>query len=257
MAWDPDHIEFISEYCDRWCERCPLTHRCAAFTRESDPEEIDVHSDAVEKAMEALRVELALPAPPARAWLDDVLSAPEPSEAEQQEIDREYEARSQRLRNNPMMVVAHDYSVDAFTWMKLYGEATRSRAVAALAEHGDSARTAVLRMELDGVLDAIDVVRWDSMLIAAKLRRALGGKDDDTGPFGDDPAQTDWNGSAKLTLILAERSEAGWRMIARWAPESDIAGQLATTLAALRVDIERAFPSARRFTRPGFDDRSS
>jgi hypothetical protein len=254
MAWDPDHIDFISEYCDRWCERCPLTHKCAAFARESDPEEMDTHSEAVEKAMEQLRLELALPDPPAQPWLEELSQLAEPSDAEQKELDRAFESREQRVRNDPIMTAAHDYSVDAYTWLKLYGEATRTRAASVLPERGDSPEATVLRMELAGVLDAIEVVRWDTRLIAAKLRRALGGKADGAELFGDDPAQTDWNGSAKLTLILTERSEAGWRLIARWAPESEIAIQLADCLAALRGAIERAFPLARRFTRPGFDE---
>jgi hypothetical protein len=256
MAWDPDHIDFISDYCDRWCERCPLTHKCAAFARESDPDEIDEHSEAVERAMEDLRVELSLPEPPERTWVEEILNAPEPTEAERQELNREFDERRARIRSDPMMTAASEYSIDAYTWLKLYGDLTRTRAAALLVEHGDSPESAVVRMEVEGVIEALDVVRWDSMLIAAKLRRALDGKVDDEEAFGPDPAQTDWNGSAKLTLILAERSEAGWRLIARWAPETDIATQLANTLAALRVDVDRAFPMARRFIRPGFDEPS-
>src|SRR5687768_5214139 len=30
-----DHIDFISAYCDRWCERCSLTQRCSAFTAQA------------------------------------------------------------------------------------------------------------------------------------------------------------------------------------------------------------------------------
>ena len=257
MAWDPEHIDFISEYCDRWCERCPLTHKCAAFTRESDPEEIESHSDAVEKSMEALRVELALPEPSTPEWLEHLLNAPQPTEAEQKEMAREYEHRCERLRNDPMMNAAGDYSVDAYTWLKVYGEATRARAATALAEYGDSPAAAVLRMEVEGVLDALEVVRWDTRLISAKLHRAVDGKADGIASFGPDPAQTDWNGSAKLVLILVERSEAGWRLIARWAPETEIATQLANTLAALRAAVERAFPLAHRFVRPGFDEMPS
>ena len=256
MAFDPEHIDFISEYCDRWCERCPLSHKCAAFTRESDPEEIAVHTEAVEKSMEALRVELALPESSPPAWLEEVLNAPPPTDAEQKELTREYESRCDRVRNDPMMVVALDYAVDAYTWFKLYAEITRTQAITAGGQCGDSPEAAVVRMEVDGVLDALDVVRWDSTLIAAKLRRAMNGKDDGES-FDEDPAQTDWNGSAKLTLILTERSEAGWRLIARWAPESEIATQMANTLAALRADVERAFPLARRFIRPGFDEMPS
>ena len=30
-----NHITFISEYCDRWCERCAFTSRCAAYAVEA------------------------------------------------------------------------------------------------------------------------------------------------------------------------------------------------------------------------------
>jgi hypothetical protein len=252
MAWDPDHIDFISEYCDRWCERCPLTHKCATFTRESDPEELEAHSEAVEDAMEALRVELALPDTPGRGCAESMWMTPDVAEETDTEV--EGDASRQSVRDHPLMVEALDYSVDAFTWLKLYGEATRARAAGVVTEHPGSEEGAVLRMEAERVVDALDVVRWDSMLIAAKLRRALVGKADGGQSFCSDPAQTDWNGSAKLTLILVERSEAGWRLIRRWAPESDIANQLADTLASIRVAVERAFPLAGRFIRPGFDE---
>ena len=253
MTFDPDYIDFISEYCDRWCERCPLTHKCAAFSRRNDPEQIEECSEAVERAMEELRVELAMPDPPARPWLDEILNAPPPSEAEQKELDREFEERQRRIDSNPMLALAHDYSIDAYTWLKLYGEPTRERAASVLVERGDTPEAAVVRMEVEGVLEALDVVHWDCSLIAAKLHRAIGGKDFGFEPMNDDPVQTDFNGSAKLTLLLTERSEAGWRLIAPWAPESEIATKLADALAALRADVEAAFPSARRFIRPGFD----
>ena len=26
-----DYISEVHNYCDHWCERCPLTHRCAIY----------------------------------------------------------------------------------------------------------------------------------------------------------------------------------------------------------------------------------
>jgi len=31
MDVESDRIDFISAYCDRWCERCAFTARCSAF----------------------------------------------------------------------------------------------------------------------------------------------------------------------------------------------------------------------------------
>jgi hypothetical protein len=55
----------------------------------------------------------------------------------------------------------------------------------------------------------------------------------DDEPFEEDPVQSDWNGSAKVALISVERSETAWQTIA--APSW-------------------AFPRAKEFVRPGFDE---
>jgi hypothetical protein len=254
MPWDPDHIDFISEYCDRWCERCSLTHKCAEFTRKDDPVEIESCSEAVEQAMEKLRIELTMPEPPSRPWLDEILSAPPPDEAEQRDRDRAYDEQLRRVRADPIVVASKDYAVESYTWLRLFGEATCARAREALGEDRDVPGALLLQMEVECVLEGVEIVRRDCTLIAAKLRRAVSGKERGAEWFENDPVQTDFNGSAKLALLLAERSEAGWRLLARWAPESAIAIQLANTLAELRVAIERAFPHARRFIRPGFDE---
>jgi len=108
--------------------------------------------------------------------------------------------------------------------------------------------------ELARIIDSIDIVRWDSYLIFVKLHRAIDGRGEDAEEgVWDDPIQNDYNGSAKLALTLIDRSEGGWRAIDRWFPSSGGARLLADQLASLRVSIEREFPRARAFLRPGFD----
>src|SRR5436190_14281617 len=34
LANSPDLVSGIYNYCDRWCERCPLTSRCLVFATE-------------------------------------------------------------------------------------------------------------------------------------------------------------------------------------------------------------------------------
>ena len=34
LASNPDLISGIYNYCDRWCERCPLTSRCLVYATE-------------------------------------------------------------------------------------------------------------------------------------------------------------------------------------------------------------------------------
>src|SRR5436309_15735657 len=48
LANNPDLIPGIYNYCDRWCERCPLTSRCLVYATEQEddvsPESQDIHN---------------------------------------------------------------------------------------------------------------------------------------------------------------------------------------------------------------------
>lgn len=62
---NPNFIEGIFNYCDRWCERCPLTARCANFAigevHFSSPEDRDVNNARFwEKLHEVFQVTLEM-----------------------------------------------------------------------------------------------------------------------------------------------------------------------------------------------------
>jgi hypothetical protein len=104
--------------------------------------------------------------------------------------------------------------------------------------------------------EAIETVGWDAYLIPAKLNRALDGRDEAAhgDGLGDDhPVQNDWNGSAKVALISIERSHAAWETIAATMGDPD-AVRLVDELTRLKQAVDDAFPNARKFVRPGFDD---
>src|SRR5215212_4565484 len=50
LANSPDLISGIYNYCDRWCERCPLTSRCLVYATEQEdddsPENHDIRNEA-------------------------------------------------------------------------------------------------------------------------------------------------------------------------------------------------------------------
>jgi hypothetical protein len=109
-------------------------------------------------------------------------------------------------------------------------------------------------IELARILDAVEIVRHDCLPIVVKLHRAIDGRDEsETEMRTDDPVQNDHNGSAKLALACIDRSEGAWRAIDQWYPSCGGARLLADQLAALRAAVERQFPQARAFLRPGFD----
>jgi hypothetical protein len=160
----------------------------------------------------------------------------EPTAEELAEIERAENARDERVESRPVIEAARAYSMLAFRWLRSEYE--------------------VLHTSRDPMIrEAVEIVSWDHTLIWVKLHRALDGHDrfrtgeDDE----DDPVQSDWNGTAKLALILLERSETAWRTLAH-AAAGDLPGELATVLAHIRDEVEQEFPRAREFVRPGFDD---
>lgn len=155
----------------------------------------------------------------------------EPTEQELREAEREEETRRPRIDDTPMMKMAHAIAVVSHRWF-----ASRSAAVRAVAD--------------DVLREALDIAQWDSTFVGAKLARALRGRDDD---MDDDPVQNDWNGSAKVAVISLERSEAAWQVIAQSTGDAASA-VLAGQVADLRREVEHAFPHARSFIRPGFDE---
>ena len=97
------------------------------------------------------------------------------------------------------------------------------------------------------------MIRWYQYFICAKVMRAVRGRveeDED----GCDEFPKDSDGSAKIALIAIDRSIAAWAMIRHYI--TDAAKEIVDLIAfldGLRQAVEKTFPSARSFIRPGFD----
>ena len=129
-----------------------------------------------------------------------------------------------------------------------------ANAIAVVSHRWFASRSAAVRAVADAVLkEALDIAQWDSTFVGAKLARALRGRDDGQDDMDDDPVQNDWNGSAKVAMISLERSEEAWQVIAQSTGDPAPA-VLAGQVADLRREVEHAFPNARSFIRPGFDE---
>ena len=229
------YIDFISAYCDRWCERCAFTSRCSAFAAEAAIAMCGDFEAGLELAVGRPHQAdgSALPAPPAWvAELNNVQMTPE----EAADYDRRAKARDARVDDTSIMKIAWAYALLSHRWLTSRHEEVRA--------HADD----VLR-------EALEVALHDSVLVTVKLSRALHGRDEHQheGDGDDDPVQNDWNGSAKVSLISIERSENAWRTIAD-ATGDETPALLADQLHDLRAEVEQAFPHARSFIRPGFDE---
>jgi len=224
-------IEFISEYCDRWCERCAFTSRCSAYAVKTA---LGMCGDIREAIELAVGAPMAVGAAGARQTRTFEIEEPRPEEL--QRIGAEEKARDRRIEQSPISKKAMSLCMKAHQWFRARENTVRAGADAML-------------------LEALEIAAWDSCFIGAKLARALHGRDrhasgDD---WDDDPIQNDWNGSAKIALISIERSESAWQTIAQAAADV-AAADLASAMGSLRGEVEDAFPFARLFKRPGFDD---
>src|SRR5688500_15364445 len=182
-----DRIDFISSYCDRWCERCAYTARCSAFAAEAAIAMCGDDQQGLELAFGRPHPEGNDPAP-IPDWLADFDNA-EVGAEEAAEYQRVEDSRKVRVREAPIAKLADAFTMVAYHWFKV--------------------RVEPLEVNADETLrEALDIAMHDAFFIAAKLRRALDGRDrHEHGEEVDDhPVQNDWNGSAKVALISIERS---------------------------------------------------
>ncbi|HET7618678.1 MAG TPA: hypothetical protein VFK20_09215 [Vicinamibacterales bacterium] len=229
---DTTRIEFISSYCDRWCERCAYTARCAAFA---------CHVAVAMCGDVAEGYELAVGAPhpvdgEPPGGEDLPFDLPDISAEDIAEFEQREAARAARIQASPLIQASAAYAICAHRW---------------LADH--QPRLALVGDPL--LVEALDVVMYDAAFIGAKLHRALSGRERHEDEENDDvhPVQNDWNGSAKVALISIERSETAWRVIAQ-ASGAATAASLAGALADLEWLVRAEFPHADAFVRPGFDE---
>lgn len=220
-------IEFISEYCDRWCERCAFTNQCSAYAVQAALGMCGDLKEAIQLAVgEPMKAGASAGARRAVA-----LEFVEPTPEERLELEATVQAYTREIKEAPVTKTAMSIAIAAHRWLHAHP---------GLHESADS----VIR-------EAAQVAAWDNAFIGGKLARAIHGREQPD--CDDDPIQNDWNGSAKLALLSLERSEAAWQTMSEALGDS-AAAVIASRLAALRTEVEELFPFARLFKRPGFDE---
>jgi hypothetical protein len=231
-----DRIDFISSYCDRWCERCAYASRCSTYAVEVAAAMCGDLADGIELAVGTPQPVDGDPPDPEDADFEAELLNVEMSPEESAAYDRREAARHARLTGEPIAVMSTAYTMLSHRWLSEHAGALRAAADLVLTE-------------------ALDLVAYDSAFVSAKIHRALDGRDrhrhDEEGD--DDPVQNDWNGSAKVALISLERSEVAWRVIVQ-ATADEVAATLADAVRDLRRLAVNEFPRAMAFIRPGFDE---
>jgi hypothetical protein len=268
LVRNDEFISGIYNYCDRWCERCPFTARCLVYATEkadddpADPEGHDINNARFWSRLESMfkdAHEMIL------EWAEETGLDLETVEAEKPLTDREEQRQDAK---------EHELSLSA----RRYAELVQRWFIDEFAVEGqvhDDTTGKSKNMEDDvDVSDAIEVIRWYQFFVAAKLFRALMGREDvisddaladftDTELDEDDlylepGGNDDSDGSAKIALIAIERSSRAWRVMQSSLPEkADSIRPMLLELERMRRAAEQTFPQARDFIRPGFDEVNS
>ena len=246
MARNPEFISGIYNYCDRWCERCPLTSRCLVYAQEKEdndpPETRDINNEAFWKKLGAIFQETR---ELVEEWARE--AGVDLSNVDEAEIGLQ-EKRRERVERNRLAVAGKEYASSVTEWFQEF-EQTISASDQELNESD-----AELSHQLQ---DAFEVIQWYQYQIAVKTMRALSSRSEeaDWAELEGEPLWKDSDGSAKVALIGMDRSISAWRLVQLCLPErQDQVVPLILQLEKLRHFTEKKFPNARDFIRPGFDE---
>jgi hypothetical protein len=231
-------IPGIYNYCDRWCERCPQTSHCLNFACSedefTDPETRDIENEAFwMKLSEVFRDTLELLKESAKEHGIDLETL------DTGQFKEESEQKDAAAESHEICHAAKVYSGIVQDWF------------------ASSANLFVTSLTVDegeaNLEEAVEVIRWYQHFIYVKLMRAVRGELDDREEELDNLPK-DSEGSAKIALIAIDRSIGAWGTIYGLDSfQNEKILRIIAYLDRLREEVEKTFPEARSFARPGFE----
>jgi hypothetical protein len=213
----------IFNYCDRWCERCPLTGRCRLFATLAEIDFEEGNGPLTEPRMVRERRRLA---------------------TQMIEMHAEAEELGERGRPRPGERVGHlpcdlELSTGPDPEVVANGASLHKR-MRGLALSANP-----------GVRLAAETIRYFSLFVPMKMMRALS----QVARGGPGDQQSDANGSGKVALLGLERMESAWKtLIDTHHFPAEAAAPFLGEIARLQRNLDRALPDVRKFVRPGFDE---
>jgi len=247
LAESHNCIPGVYNYCDRWCERCPLTLRCLNYLMVdehfgSDAGQHDLTNEIFwEKLSEMFALTMDMIRETAAEMGVDLDTITE---------DPETEFPGHGTEGSIVHVIEHlagRYAGQVDDWFDkecCEDEGQTANQPRQFRDHKDQQNDV-------SAADAVEIIRWYQHQIYIKIRRALSNVSQEA------EAANDADGSAKVALIGLDRSISAWGVLLELSPNSST-GMLAliNILENLRNRLDAEFPAARNFIRPGFDKES-
>ncbi len=245
-----NNIPGIYNYCDRWCERCKFTSRCAVYEREGcgiNHRDLARQGDLISSKHHNVRITQCSLLKSTKAI---GASAGLYSKADNTRAD------SERGHENvhPLLTKSLRYSRDVQEW--LLGSPLVSYAETLSEKLNCNLLTeARARIQIEKLQDCRMIIAWYLPFIHSKLARAINANIWADKWAEENGLQKDSDGSAKIALIAIEKSICAWTIVYEMLPECEDA---VLNFLALLQHIEKLtksiFPGALSFVRPGFDD---
>ena len=230
-ANNPQTINGIFNWCDRWCERCSQTGYCTLYKTSTH-----LPSDSPEDFFKSLSMVF-------EATMDMLKEYSEKNRIDfeslkDSDFDCEYDRKKYLVRNDSGISLAKQYGKQVVNWL-------------------DSLKmkdTFGIEIRLQDVMlsDCLEVIQWYQYLFEVKLARALMSQKDEeeehSNPY-------DSLGNAKLLLVSIERNIGAWGYIyQKFKEDEDEILDILVCLQRLSKKIEQTFPEAQTFIRIGLDE---
>jgi hypothetical protein len=249
-----DTIPGIYNYCDRWCERCTFTERCAIFEDENQKAQRITRVQPeifLESLPDRFRSTIALLRQSATSYGLDMnnISTRKWKEFEEQELDVKL-----KWKSHPVSRTSFLYAASVKMWFaEIDIEKYASDLEASLKLEIKTMKQG--EEEVDTFRNCVRVILWYANFIHTKLDRALGSSLRMDRWAEENGLQKDSDGSAKIALIAIDRSIRAWNTLYDLFPDQqdNILTYMATLQQIKKLSLQQ-FPRAMEFVRPGFDE---
>jgi hypothetical protein len=252
------NIPGIYNYCDRWCERCFFTSRCASFENENkaDPAELDVKNklfwDRLSQNFVKAQEMLEQAAEKHGINLNDL-------KMNMEDVERKEVELRARSSNHILIKLTREYTRFASQWLK-----TQPGMMQRLEKMKEDITLGVesqeeIKKQTTTIKDCLEIIQWYITFLEPKFMRALMGKENDLIDAlmeeEDADFSRDYDGSAKIGVISVERCLQAWTRLFDLLPEQeDDFLKALSLLERIKKETLKEFPEAMKFVRPGFDE---
>ena len=250
------HIPFMHNYCDRWCERCPMTSRCVIYIPSEKGEFEETTDEENQELWKSVGENLIKAAELISKEIEK--SGIVITEEDHAKAAKELEDKMEFVDNHELTKLSEGYWKLARPILKNINlEAFGQRSLQEV-ELGIKEEVQQHKLFKDIELN-LEVLHYYLFFINMKCKRALSGLHNNLiGEQEDDldfDIPNDMLGSGKIALITTRRSIGAWVMMMEhriFSEEKTL--PLLAILQRIENIILKYFPKAEGYKRPGFED---